>query len=277
MTNEEYHKLNTHISKSGLDLINKSPAHYYARYLDPIRKPEAPTEAMQIGTAIHSAILEPHLFESEYYVLDDTKIRFEIGGAMPQLTKRYKEWESEQASEFAGRKKLSASDFITCMRMRDAAHKHETAKILLSSGEAEQTFMWIDEDTGAPCKIRPDKINREVGHIIDIKSTEDASPEGFFKSVYKYRYHVQGPFYHDGYSVNNPGVINNFTFIAIEKKAPYAVGTYFIPKDVYNYGRAIYKENLKTYMKAKKSGIYGAYSDDFLPVELPKYAKQFNI
>src|SRR5690606_39465824 len=63
MSNEEYHSLPDSISKSGLDLIARSPAHY--RYAER----REPTRAMVIGTAIHAAILEPDVFATEYLLL----------------------------------------------------------------------------------------------------------------------------------------------------------------------------------------------------------------
>src|SRR5690554_8185442 len=65
MSNEEYHDLPDSISKSGLDLIVRSPAHYrFAEHREP-------TRAMVIGTAIHAAILEPDVFATEYLLLRD--------------------------------------------------------------------------------------------------------------------------------------------------------------------------------------------------------------
>ena len=55
MPNEVYHAHES-ISKSGLDLILRSPAHYR------FRERSEPTRAMQLGTASHTAILEPARF-----------------------------------------------------------------------------------------------------------------------------------------------------------------------------------------------------------------------
>ena len=57
MSNEAYHAYDG-ISKSGLDLIARSPAHYA------YRTASEPTRAMVIGSATHAAILEPEVFAS---------------------------------------------------------------------------------------------------------------------------------------------------------------------------------------------------------------------
>lgn len=275
MTNEEYHANTTHISKSGLDLINKSPRHYYGRYLDPKRVRQKPTEAMLLGTAVHAAILEPHLFESDFFVFNDRDKCNEIGGTNPRATNKYKEWKADQLESFTGKTELTPADYLTCLRVRDSVHRHEAAKILLSNGVAEQSIFWNDKDTGAPCKMRPDWISRDTGWIVDPKTTKDASPDGFAKSVYNYRYHVQGSLYMDGYESHFKQQCEGFAFIACETEPPYAVAVYFVTEDIYKYGRTIYKEDLRRYSECLKSGIWEAYGDDFLPLQLPGYAKQF--
>ena len=59
--NGEYHR-GPGISKSGLDLIHRSPAHYMTQRLHP--KP--PTAAMTFGSAFHDLVLLPELFEKTY-------------------------------------------------------------------------------------------------------------------------------------------------------------------------------------------------------------------
>ena len=61
MENADYHR-HSAISKSGLDVVAKSPLHYWARYLDPKREVPEPTAAMRIGTALHTLVLEQDQF-----------------------------------------------------------------------------------------------------------------------------------------------------------------------------------------------------------------------
>ena len=53
MPASEYHSTRR-VSKSGLDKIARSPAHYVAA----IKSPSAPSKSMRIGTAVHSLVLE---------------------------------------------------------------------------------------------------------------------------------------------------------------------------------------------------------------------------
>ena len=57
MTSVEYHAHKA-VSKSDLDLINRSPLHYY----NAKQKPNEQTEAMLFGSVVHKMILEPDTF-----------------------------------------------------------------------------------------------------------------------------------------------------------------------------------------------------------------------
>jgi hypothetical protein len=57
MDNAEYHA-HPAISKSHLDLIARSPLHYWARYIDENRVAQEATPAMRLGTALHTHVLE---------------------------------------------------------------------------------------------------------------------------------------------------------------------------------------------------------------------------
>jgi hypothetical protein len=80
--------------------------------------------------------------------------------------------------------------------MGSAMLGHPAAALLLGiSGEAETTHMWTDATTGLQCKCRPDWISEDGGILVDLKTTEDASPREFQRSIAKWRYHVQAGWY----------------------------------------------------------------------------------
>jgi len=277
MTNEEYHADRSRISKSGLDKIAKSPAHYYAQYLDPNAKPDEKTDALILGSAVHSAILEPDDFKGRYATINDTKIINEIGGAKPRSTTKYKEWYAEQLSIVGNKEIISLSDYNYCLLIRDKVRSHPTASVLLASGYAEQTFLFDEPISGAPAKIRMDWLNLQNGVIVDIKTTEDASPRGFARSVEKYRYHVQDAFYSDGLYQAEGIQIDGFVFIAVEKQQPHNIGVYVLPAGGTQKGRELYQDNCVTYAECLQSGIWPGYSDKIEELKLSQWATSENI
>jgi hypothetical protein len=272
LTNEEYHSDTSRISKSGLDCIEKSPLHYHYRYLDPLRKADREKEWQKTGSAVGMAIAEPEVFEQTYAMVDDAEIIKEIGGARPTSTKKYAEWMEGRVKELEGKKILTPAEYTEFIAMRDAAHKNKAVKFLLKQGQAERSFYFTDPVTGAQCRIRPDWLADFVGWIVDIKTSVDASPGSFSRSVAKYRYHVQDPFYSDGMSLNGFKP-KGFAFIVVEKTPPHPVGVYFLPLDAKEQGRKEISRNLKEYAKCLETGKWPGYVDETLhEISLPPWA-----
>lgn len=258
LTPATYHSDTTHISKSGLDLINRAPAHYWQKYLNPNRQEVDETQAFMIGSALHRATTEPETFFDRYIV------------SPKKIDRRYKEGQ-EQWQEFLlaseGKTILqSTSDekskhlsYDQIMYMRDAIRNHKSADLLLRNGVAEQIYTWVDPITGMLCKSMQDWKTRNI--LVDIKTTEDASEDGFVRSIYKYRYDVQAAFYTDGLFEATGQRISEFIFIAIEKKPPYICEVWALHPDDIDAGREKYLKNLNTYKECLQTGVWGGYTD----------------
>lgn len=258
-TNKMYHQDTTRVSKSGLDLIAKAPAYYYAKYLDPNRLPEERTEALINGSAAHSLILEASTFAHQFIV----QPKFSGTGSVAKRA----EWEERNSDKEI----ISLKTYNMITRMRDAVMAHPIARELLSSGEAEKTFKWDDALTGAPCKSRQDWWNSPNKLIVDLKSTEDASEEAFQKSAFKYRYHVQSALYIDGARASGLDP-QGFVFIAVEKKPPYLVNVFYADEEFIEAGRQAYQRDLELYTHCVRSGVWPGYEVAIKPLSLPTWA-----
>lgn len=255
ISNNEYHS-GDGVSKTSLDKIAKSPAHY----LHHLSHKSESTPAMDIGTATHTLILEPEKFDDEIAVLPD---------GIDRRTKAGKAAYAEFQEVSAGKVIIKADEFDAIQRMRDAVMAHPSAAQLLTGGIAEQSAYWVDEDTGMLCRCRPDFTVGRV--LLDLKTTDDASPVAFGRSAAKYRYEVQGAFYLDG--MNAAGAnIDEFAFIVVEKKPPYAVAVYVMEPDHFDAGRIKYNNDLATLKDAVESDSYKGYGDEPQPLLLPKWA-----
>ena len=181
MDNAAYHA-HPAVSKSHLDLVARSPLHYWARYIDSKRELPEPTPAMRIGTALHTLVLEQDQFEERYITAPQVDRRTKVG----------KEAWAEFEAEAGDRELIAADDRAQISRMAEAVWAHPAAAALLHwEGKAETTHMWTDPATGLACKCRPDWLTNDGRLIVDLKTTEDASPAGFRKSIGAFRYHVQ--------------------------------------------------------------------------------------
>lgn len=260
-TNEQYHR-GPGVSKSHLDKIaSQSPRHYWHHYLNPDREPEEPTPAKVLGTAIHSIILEPDTWDTGYAI-------------NPGIERRSNAGKAEYAAflaENAGKTIISDDQAQACYAIRDAVYRDPLAAGLLRGGKAEQTVYSIDKETGELIKCRMDYLPDNGSMIVDVKSTDDASPAGFGKSAANYRYPVQTAWYNhvldEAFGEHPP----HWVFLAFEKEPPYVIGVYFAqPEDTARAAIAARRDFMRI-IEAKRSGFWPGYSTEALPLTLPTW------
>lgn len=181
-----------------------------------------------------------------------------------------------------GKQIITADEHAQLEGMRDAVMAHPAAHQLLTgcAGAAELSAYWKDPETGALCRCRPD-FWRTDGVLVDLKTTDDASPDGFAMSVQKFRYHVQASFYLDGcrQAIEHggedlpikPGAPTAFVFIAVEKKPPHAVAVYALDFDSLEIGREEYQRDLQTYAECTAADSWPAYGDQIQRLGLPEW------
>ena len=253
---EEYHK-GLAVSKSQLDQLAKSPAHYLAS-LTTQRKE---TAAMRIGSLFHGLVLEPE------------RVKIAVAPVCDKRTKDGKATWDAFCAENAGAEIVTAEEGEMLTGMVASVRAHPAANALLSGpGIAEGSAYWVDEYSGELCRCRPDFYRQDLGIIVDLKSTEDASPKEFARSIAKYRYQVQSAFYQDGLEAATGEYVKGFIFVAVEKKAPFAVMVCQLDMQGFEAGRIAYKENLLALADCKASGKWPAYSDRVETISLPAWA-----
>ncbi len=256
LSNPDYHRHKA-ISKSKLDLIEKSPAHYWARYEDPNREEPEPTKAMVIGSAFHTYVLEHEKFSSEYVVA-------------PSFNKRTKQGKEDFAAfveQSKGKTALLPEEMDKIIKMAQSVRNHPSAsKLLELKGKAEQTFMWKDNFTNLECKCRPDWHLPEQGLVVDLKTTEDASPDGFSRSIHKFRYHCQSAWY-----LRGTPEAEAFIFIAVEKTPPFAVVCYQADAAMVAAGQRAVDKNLNLLASCMRVNVWPSYSSTIETLSLPRW------
>lgn len=265
MSNDDYHAC-TEISKSGLDKIAMSPAHY--KYYKENGTKE--TAALTFGRAIHTMVLEPEKAAQEIIVLPDSWLsKKECGVSIEDQKEDFRHKHQHKAI-------LSADQMDTANGMLKAIEAHAAARYILrkNKGKAEVSVFWTDEETRIDCRARFDWL-LDNGMICDLKSTGCAKPGIFDRSAFEYRYHVQAAFYMEGFRRAFGHEPAGFVFIAAEKEAPYPVCVYQSTDDFIELGRHEYRRDLLVYKQCLDSGKWPAYPDvSLVPLNLPKYAQK---
>jgi exodeoxyribonuclease VIII len=258
-SNEEYHSKKEFISCSGLKKIKKSPLHY--------REEENNfTEAKAFGSAYHTFILEPELFETEYYIFDDSAICSILigeGAKSPRATKNYKDWYDSEMRVANGRPTVDTVTYNMLIAMRDRLMRHRYVKSLLSKGEAEMSvYCTIQIMTGQiiKVKIRPDYNKKEKRIVSDLKSTKDASKEGFPKVCGEFDYHLQAALYSDIMNeIEGVDLGWDFFFIAQEKTKPFAFNIFESSPQFIAQGRYEYEQLLMLYAWCLENDTWPGY------------------
>ena len=131
--------------------------------------------------------------------------------------------------------------------------------------------MWRDESTGLQCKCRPDWLTNDGTLVVDLKTTEDASPKGFQKSVAGFFYHVQAAWYLHGLEQATHRCPEQFVFIAVEKKPPFAVAVYAADADMIREGWRTAERDLEVLAVCKDMDLWPGYSQAVEPISLPPW------
>lgn len=282
-SNEVYHSKKEYISASGLKMIKKSPLHFR-------EEERKKTEAMEFGSAYHTYILEPELFEKEYYVFDDSEICSYLigeGAKSPRATKQYKEWSEQQTLVANDKVMIDKATHEMLKTMSDRLMRHRYVKSLLSGGEAETSvYCEIEIMTGQKIKIkiRPDYKKDSKRIISDLKTTSGASVNDFPRSAADLDYHIQAALYHDIMSaIEGKEMGWNFFFIAQEKTKPFAFNIFEASPQFLAQGRHEYQMLMLLYANCMNNNTWPGYQvwvDNVFGVQEltlpPYYIKELN-
>lgn len=200
--------------------------------------------------------------------------RFEVEFVEGPADRRGNKWADADAfAKAEGKTLLTAGDYQTALTIRDAVHADAWLNAIITEGErmVEPSAYWRDPETGVLCRARPDLYRADLKIILDVKSTIDASPKGFAKSIVNYGYHGQEAHYSDG--MRHIGLeVEAFVFLAFEKESPYAKAIYELPPSIVEEGRQIIRESLNTYAQCERSGIWPAYAEGVQELTFPRWA-----
>lgn len=262
MPAETYHAIEA-MSSGGVRKMLQSPAHYRLMRTTA----NAPTPAMQFGTVVHAGVLEP-----------DTLASVAVAAPVWQFDGRTKDGKAERA-EFAatvgGRICLDALAFDRARRCIDAVLAHPGARALLDGAEVEKSFFWNDARYGVPCKARWDIRSRD-GIAADLKTTTDASRDGFARTIASFLYHAQAAHYCSAAEHLLDASPEGFVFIAVESEPPHAVACHALDGAAILAGMHHCNIALGRYADALASGRWQGYPDTIETIALPRWALRFS-
>jgi PDDEXK-like domain of unknown function (DUF3799) len=249
MANEVYHSTPA-VSNTVLSSMSRSPAHCFALHVSEDRRKQATSPAFFAGTLAHCAILEAGALLDRYMLKPE---------GLDMRTKEGKAW---KAALPAGVLTIDADEYATALAQRDAVQGVPELAELLADGVAEVSAFWRDDETGLQCKCRPDWVHTlSDGRVIlvDVKTTVDASPQQFNRSVWRYGYHRQAAWYSAGYARAAGVEVAGFVFAAVTSAHPFIGAAHTLDDDYMRIGQDECRRLLDEYADCKLTGRWPAF------------------
>jgi hypothetical protein len=223
--------------------------------------PPPSTKDMELGTAAH-------------------KVVFGVGQEIAEI--KADNWRGKKAGDDAdkaradGKLPLLTKELAVVNAMAARLREHEWASKLLSrerGGRPEVSGFWVDDGIWWRCRWdfmpHPDPRRRPV--IADYKTTADASPAEFAKTMAKYRYYLQAERYSAGYAAIF-GVHPLYAIVAQERTPPYRVAVYELHPDALRKGHEDARRAMAIYRECSETGVWPGYDPAPRVLDLPYWA-----
>ena len=243
-------------------LVTRSPLHAWMAHprLNPeYEKRERAT--FDLGSAAHSCLFEDC---NSLVVLDAADWR----------TKSSQEFRDNARAE--GKIPILQKQFDMIHAMGIVARKvlRESAdlQIDLTSGRAEESFIWREDDIWL--RARLDWNDPALGVILDYKTlVGSANPNNMARYAYSMGWDVQSSFYCRGFSRLHPNAkLPKFIFIAQETDPPYAVSFVGMEGTFRALGDDKVEQAIRLWRQCMKAGKWPGYTDRVVYPDPPAWA-----
>jgi len=292
------------VSSSRLKEALKSPRHYLIA--ETARLEPRDTHHFELGTFIHSAILEPEKFE-KVRVLPEanrsttdgvcTLIRYfgellEVpqdeaieGAKMPVLRSRL--GALERLAEERGYTFISAADrqIVDVLRASYATYGGGILPRLMRYAKTETSMYGVDASTGLRVKIRPDGIilaeNLGANIILSVKTTLEQSVDGFMRAAARYRYELAEGMYLQVASEITGRPFSGTLMIIAQTVIPYQVAAVWLDAEDLQIGKYKYQHAMDIVKRCRDTDSWPGFdamaeegAHGILQMRFPEWIRQ---
>lgn len=262
LSNEAY-QASAGLSSTQLRRLLKSPMHYQ-RMLGAQASgvPAKSSAAMLNGTLVHCALLEPAEFDKRYAV-------------GPDISKNSNAWKDyAKACAEAGLAIIDADSKARAFEQAKSLRALPDVAELLGDGAPELSAYWHEDNV--LCRCRPDWVT-PVAHgaqslLLDVKTTADASPEGFAISAWKFGYHIQQAHYCEGWQVASGKPVAGMLFAVVESEFPFVAMTYVLSDAFAVMGLRQRARAMALYSACSAANEWPGYGSGVLTLHPPAWA-----
>ncbi len=226
--------------------MGRSPAHC----LHALKNDWEPTLSMRLGSATHSLLLGgPPLCR------------------YPGKVRRGKDYDAWFAEQPTGCIVVNAKEEGRAQAMDAAVRAHEAASRVLFQPDTlfEKTIYW--EWMGQKFRSTPDA--RTKGHLVDLKTTRDATPDRFQYDARRSAYHAQLYTYSKAMEAENGYAPKSVYLVSVESSPPHAVVVHELTLRALDEGGKLARGWLERLIECKASGVWGGYDDGVVEFDVP--------
>lgn len=229
LSNEDYHN-DPALGSTGCKKLLASPLQYWHNSPFNTDKKSVYSSALKVGTAIHTALLEPEMFKDQFKVNRKSKTSTKVNV-------------------------LGKDEFRTVNRIKKHALSSKYSN-LFTNGIAEVSVFWTDEHTGIRCKTRFDYLVKG-NVIVDLKSIRSLLNKDVINEIFHTdrRYYLSAGMYIEGLRQlkKMKGVTpgnEEFYFIFLSKDEPVEMEVVKVEKDVLDLGHEHFRKALDIYKES---------------------------
>lgn len=250
-----------YVSAGALRALMRSPAHGRAYVEQPDTPAADDSIATIIGTALHTALIEPDSFPHLY-------VRGPSGN---WSHKAPKDEVAAMRAAYPGALVLKPGKYDAVLQARDALLGNPAvASIMAATTAREVSIVWDDPVTLVRCKARPDMLAwGDV--VVDLKTTIDASAAGFARAIANFGYDTKAAFYCDGLMEIMSSRYESFAFIAAEVYEPYASAVYQLDPASIESARKQIQRLLRIWAECQANDDWPGFPEEIRFIATPEW------
>ena len=237
------------VSKSLLWDFNKSPFKWRHS------KPKGSSKAMELGTLIHAAALEPETFDNLVTVSPFADFR----------TKEARKWRDSQVGKI-----ITSQDEIARIKEIASVVIDDYYPSFLANYQTEMAVFGKIGETEIKGLI--DLVPDGLDCLIDLKTTSSIdSLNGIQRSIVNWGYHWQAALYLDLWNAASGEKRNRFVFCFVETETPYETAWVELSENLLELGRAGYMNAVAKWQKCVATNHWPKQIEGIQTIEAPKY------
>lgn len=260
MPEADYHAAKALSASGAWTLASECPALYWAfSPLNPASLPQDDANGpMDVGTALHLAVLEPKQLAKRAVVVDVENWR----------TKEARQRREE--ARMYGQVALLAKDRDLIDELAHALWGNSFVRDMLDGADTEVSYFW--DSRGVACKARADIIAKDGRRIGDLKASKSAAPEFFQHRAFNAGHFLRSVWYAAGWEVAS-GNRADYHYIVVSTDPPHLVTVAKLDDRATAWGEQMVGRALTLFRECRKRNVWPPYCPEPVTLSLPSWSE----